>query len=163
MNEIEHDRVASELSERLRVPRACPFQIGRFHRHGVNLLGTQRTVREQALAQVREVAVRVPGRGYALVDLNHVHKGPWHFFIGQRPQHRPGGTATAEGHDEAAARGDGLAGLLGRERGAGARDRIGVGQRLDSHGVLTTGFCQPPGGEILESTSLGPQLPGSYS
>jgi hypothetical protein len=120
-------------------------------------------MREQAVAQMREVAVRVPGRGYTLVDLDHVHARPRHFFIRQRTQHRPGRTTAAEGNDEAAARGDGPASLLGRERGAGARDRIGVGERLELHGVLTTGFCQPPGGDIRESTSLGPQVPGSYS
>ena len=27
----------------------------------------------------------------------------------------------------------------------------------------TVGLCQPPGGETLESTSFGPQVPGSYS
>src|SRR5262245_18509707 len=101
-------------------------------------------------------------RSHALVDLDHVHGGPGYLFIGQRPQHGPGCTTAAEGHDEASTRGDSLAGLLGRERGAGARNRIGVGQRLDPYGVLTTGFCQPPGGAILESTSLGPQVPGSY-
>jgi len=45
----------------------------------------------------------------------------------------------------------------------GAVDQVGVGERLELHGFLAIGFCQPPGGEILDSTSLGPQLPGSYS
>ena len=35
--------------------------------------------------------------------------------------------------------------------------------RFDPHGDFTFGFCQPPGGATLESTSFGPQVPGSYS
>ena len=35
--------------------------------------------------------------------------------------------------------------------------------RSHRHCNLAVGFCQPPGGETVESTSFGPQLPGSYS
>src|SRR5262249_27225802 len=42
-------------------------------------------------------------------------------------------------------------------RGDGERETI------DPHDDLTVGFCQPPGGATLESTSFGPQVPGSYS
>ena len=163
VGEIEHCRGARNLLEHRGVLAARKFEVGRFHRHGVNLVGAQRTMREQALAQMGEVAVGISGRRHALVHLDHVHTGPWHPFLGQRPQHRPRGVTSAEGHDKAAARGDGRARLLGGECGARSRDRIGVGQHFDLHDALIIGFCQPPGGETLVSTSFGPQAPGSYS
>ena len=90
---------------------------------------------EQALAQVGEVPVGVSGRRHALVHLDDMHAGPWHLFIGQRPQHLPRGVPSADGHDEATARGHGRARLRGGECGARSRDRIGIGQHLDPHGT----------------------------
>src|SRR5262249_7730371 len=82
---------------------------------------------------------------------------------GERAQHRPRSVTAAEGHDETATRSDGRARLRGGECGARSCDRIGIRQRLDLHDDFTVGFCQPPGGETLASTSFGPQVPGSYS
>src|SRR6266403_3982767 len=129
----------------------------------MDLLGAQRTMREQTFTQVGEVAIWVPRRSHALVDLAHLHAGPGHLFIGQCAEHFPWSMPPAEGHHEATPRGDGRAGRLGRERGGRPRDRIGIDQRLDLHGTLTVGFCQPPGGTTLESTSFGPHVPASYS
>ena len=120
-------------------------------------------MREQALAQVSEVSVGVSRGRHALVHLDDVHIGPGHALIGQCTQHLPRGVTPADGHDEATARGDGRARLRGGEYGARSRDRIGIGQSFDPHGTLIVGFCHPPGGETLESTSFGPQVPGSYS
>ena len=120
-------------------------------------------MREQALAQVSEVPIGVSRRRDALVDLDDVYIGPRQGLIGELTQHLPRGVTAADGHDEATARGDGRSRLAGGECGARPRDRIGIGQSVDPHGNLTVGFCQPPGGETLESTSFGPQVPGSYS
>jgi hypothetical protein len=60
-------------------------------------------------------------------------------------------------------RGDGGARLPGRECGASSRHRVGIGPSFDPHGNLTIGFSQPQEGETRESTSFGPQVPGSYS
>ena len=67
MNEIEYGRRSCYLTERLGVSLARRFKIGRLHIHGVNLLGAQRTMSEQALRQVGEVSVGVSGRRHALV------------------------------------------------------------------------------------------------
>jgi len=118
---------------------------------------------EKALAQVGEVSVGISGRRHPFVHLDDVHTGPWHLFIGQRMQHLPWGVPSAEGHDEAAAHGHARARLRGGEGGTLARDRVRISERFDPHGDFTVGFCQPPGGATLESTSFGPQVPGSYS
>ena len=121
-------------------------------------------MREQALAQVSEVPIGVSRRRDALVDLEDVYIGPRQGLIGELTQHLPRGVTAADGHDEATARGAGRTRLLGGECGAGSRDRVGIGQSFDPHGCLTIGFSQPQeGGETPESTSFGPQVPGSYS
>jgi hypothetical protein len=163
MGEIEHGGRAGDLPEHQGVSPARGFQVCRFDRHRMNLLGLERAMREQTLAQVGEVPVGVSGRRHPLVDLDDMHTGPWHLFIGQCTQHRPGSVTPADGHDETTTRADRGARLRGRECGTRPRDRIGIGQRLDLHGDLTVGFCQPPRGETAESTSFGPQVPGSYS
>ncbi len=163
MSEIEYGGSAGNVLERQGVSPTGRFQVGRFHWHGMNLLGAERTMCEQTLTQVGEVAVGISSWRHPLVHLDHMHSGPWHLFIGQCTQHLPRGVTPAEGHDEATTRGDSRSGLLGREGGARPRDRIGIGQSLHPHGDVTSGFCQPPGGETLESTSFGPQVPGSYS
>ena len=120
-------------------------------------------MREQALPEMREVSVGVSRRRDALVHLDDMHVGPGHVLIGECSQHLPRGVTPADSHHEAAARPDGLARLRGGEGRPGERDRIDIGQSFDLHDVLIAGFCQPPAGEIRESTSLGPQVPGSYS
>ena len=120
-------------------------------------------MREQALPQVCEVSVRVSGRRHALVHLHDMHIGPRQLLIGQRTQHRPRGVPPADGHDEATPRCDGGPRLAGGEGGADLRHGIGIDKCFDPHDDVTVGLCQPPGGESLESTSFGPQLPGSYS
>jgi hypothetical protein len=117
---------------------------------------------KQAFAQVREIAIGMSGERHALVHLDDVHIGPRQRLIGQRTQHRPCGVTANDGHDEAAARGDGRTCLPGGECRSRPRHRVGIGQRFDPHD-LTVGFCQPPGGETRASTSFGPQVPGSYS
>src|SRR5437660_55549 len=73
------------------------------------------------------------------------------------------GTPPCSGGAGVAGRGHARARLRRGECGTRAGDRIGIGQSFDPHGDFTVGFCQPPGGETLTSTSLGPQVPGSYS
>ena len=62
---------------------------------------------------------------------------------------------------------------LGRRPPVGRRvpgEGIGIGQYVYLHDDIsypapaaTTGFCHPPGGDTRWLTSLGPQVPGSYS
>src|SRR5207302_11489015 len=48
--------------------------------------------------------------------------------------------------------------------GGEGRVRGEYGRTTRAHDpAVTTGFCQPPGGVTLCSTSFGPQVPGSYS
>jgi len=163
MGEVEDRRRARNLLKRRGVLAARRFQVCRFYGHGVNLLRAQRTMREQALLQVREVAIGMPRGRHALVHLDDMHVGPGQVLISQRTQHRPRGVPPTDGHDEATARRDGRPRFPDSERGARPRHRIGIGQSFDPHGSRTVGLCQPPGGETLASTSLGPQVPGSYS
>ena len=99
---------------------------------------------------------------------------PGHVFVGQGAKHLPRSTAPADGDDEAAASGDRSARLRRDERGARARDRIGIGQDLDPHDASrvraraspqpSPGFCQPPGRrDLRRRPPCGPQVPGSYS
>jgi hypothetical protein len=163
MGEVEHCRRTRNLPKRRGVLAARRVQVYRFHGHGVNLLGAQRTMREQGLPQVSEVSVGVSWGCHALVHLDDMHGGPGQVFISQRPQHRPRGAAPTDRHDEATARRDGRPRLPGGEGDGRLRHRNGIGQGFDLHGNRTVGLCQPPSGETLESTSFGPQVPGSYS
>ena len=130
MDEIKYRRRAGDASERLGISRRWSFQVGRFHRHGVDLLGTSRRVLEQALAQMGEVSVRMPRRRHTLVYLRHMHPVPRDIFARQVTQHKPWGMAAAHGQDEAAARGDGCSGLCSDNRGALSGDRFGSLQEL---------------------------------
>src|SRR6266568_7376882 len=52
MDEVEYRRRAGDHAEGLGVLRGRSFQVEGFDRHRVNLLGTQRSVIEQTLAQM---------------------------------------------------------------------------------------------------------------
>ena len=73
MHEVEHRRRAGKLAQRRAVRRGRGLEVRRLDRHRVDLVGAQRRVIEQALAQVREIAVRIAGRRDALVHLQDVH------------------------------------------------------------------------------------------
>src|SRR5262249_32886326 len=77
---------------------------------------------------------------------------------------------TADGHDEPAARRHGRPRQGGNDLGSLAGNRIGIGKNFNFHVSAsapdqpsTVGFCQPPGGTMVLSTSAGPQVFGSYS
>src|SRR5215472_1891366 len=76
----------------------------------------------------------------------------------------------ADGHDEAPMRRHGRPRLGGNDLGSLAGNRIGIGKNFNLHASASTpdqpstvGFCQPPGGTTVLSTSAGPQVLGSYS
>ena len=50
-----------------------PVEIGRFDRHGMDMIGQEWRMIEQAFAQMREVAVGIAGRRDPLVHLHDVH------------------------------------------------------------------------------------------
>src|SRR5262245_31370342 len=99
----------------------------------------------------------------ALIDLDDMHVGPRQLLIGELAQHLPRGVTSADGHDEATARGNGPTRLLGSKCRAGSCDSVRIAPSVDSHYCLTIGFSQPHEGRTRESTSFGPQVPGSYS
>src|ERR1700752_286756 len=96
---------AGDASERLSISRRRSSQVGRFHRHGVDLLGTQRSMLEQTLAQMGEVSVRMPRWRHALVYLCHMYPVPRDIFVCQITQHKPWSMTAAHGQHEMAARG----------------------------------------------------------
>src|SRR4030095_7554042 len=75
MREIEYDRRSRDLAEGQGITFAGRLQIRRFHRHRMNVLGDERTVREQTLAEVSEVAIGIALRRDAHVDLQHMSIG----------------------------------------------------------------------------------------
>jgi hypothetical protein len=54
-----------------------------------SVLGSQQRMLKQAVAQVREVAIRVLRRGHALVHLNAMHVVSRQVFFGQDQEHLP--------------------------------------------------------------------------
>ena len=88
---------------------------------------------EEALAQMREISVRISGGSDALVHLNHVDAIPRHLFRGKRAQHEPGSVAAAYGHDEPAARRNGQPRLLRDHARGFFGDGVRVGQHFDVH------------------------------
>ena len=80
----------------------------------MDLFRAQRGVREQAVAQMGEIAVRISRGGHALVHLQHVHALPGNVLGREGAQHQPGCVPAADGHDEAAARGHRRPGLARR-------------------------------------------------
>ena len=90
---------------------------------------------EQAVAQVNVVAIRVARGGDALVDLEDVHVGPGHIFVGEVSQHQPRAFASADRHDEASARGNRSPGIGGDDRGRALGQRIDIRKDFDVHGV----------------------------
>ena len=165
MHEVEHRRRAGHRGERRRVACRRDAEIRELDRHRVDLLRRQRRAVEQALAEVRQVAVGVAGGRDALVHLEEVHARPRHVLARERAQHQPRRAAAAHGEGEAPARRDRGAGLRGDDRGPPRGHRVGVGEDFELHCgyAVTVGFCQPPGGVTLSPTSFGPQVPGSYS
>src|SRR5215471_8799824 len=61
MNQIEHRRRTCDLLQRPRVLLAGGFEIARFHRHLMKLFRIERRVVKQALAQVRQISIGIPG------------------------------------------------------------------------------------------------------
>ena len=59
VHEIEHDRSAGDLPQRRRVLLARHLDVCGLHGHRMDLLGTQRTMREQALSHMSEIPLRV--------------------------------------------------------------------------------------------------------
>src|SRR5262249_3921186 len=125
---------------------------------------------EQTVAQVGQVPVGISGRSDAFIDLHNMHGFPGHVLIRQGAQHLPRRMTAADGHDEPAERRHGRPALGGKSPGRLAGNRIGLGKNFNLHASASTpdqpstvGFCQPPGGTTVLSTSAGPQVFGSYS
>src|SRR6516164_8695511 len=99
-----------------------------------------------------------------------MHGFPGYVLTRQCAQHLPGRTTAADGHDESTTRRHGRPRFGGNDLGSLAGNRIGIGKNFNLHVSASTpdqpstvGFCQPPGGTTVLSTSAGPQVFGSYS
>src|SRR5262249_38560404 len=118
----------------------------RFHRHGMELFGTQRNPRQQGFAQVGEVPVWVSRRGDAIVHLYDLHLLPRYFFVCQDTQHLPGSMASTDRHDEAPACDDSITSLPGNDRGSLSGNRIGIGKNFNLHVFPPLLISMPPWG-----------------
>ena len=108
-------------------------EVGRLDRHQVDLLAGDRRAAQEALRDVRGIAVGIARRRHALVHLEHVKAGPGHVEGRQGLEHAPGAVAAAERHGEAAARLHGLRREGGHPHGGGAGGGQRVGKRVDDH------------------------------
>ncbi len=82
--------VCPQCSQRVRVLLGGGFEWRHppaWHRS----VGRQRSMLQQAGAQVRQVAVGIARGRNALVDLKDMNVGPGHIFVGQLAQHDPRG------------------------------------------------------------------------
>ena len=52
---------------------------------------------------MRQIAIGIARRRHALVDLKDMEAGPGNDFVGQGPQHLPGGGSAADGQHKAPA------------------------------------------------------------
>src|SRR5262249_20058961 len=125
---------------------------------------------EQTVAQVGQVPVGISGRSNAFVYLHNMHGFPGYVLIRQGTQHLPRRMTAADGHDEPATRHHGRPRLSGNDLAGLVGNRIGIGKNFNLRVYAsapdqpsTVGFCQPPGGTTVLSTSAGPQVLGSYS
>src|SRR5262249_49780964 len=135
-----------------------------------DLLGTQRRIREQALAQMREISVRISRRSDPFIDLHHMHGAPWHFFVREITKHEPRSFAAARGHYKLAASRNCIPRLLPNKLRCLAGYGVGIRQDFNLHhaaslatanALLSLGLLQPPGG-VTRATSSGPQVLGAY-
>ena len=108
-------------------------EVGRLDRHQVDVLAGDRRAAQEALRDVRGIAVGIARRRHALVHLEHVNAGPGHVEGRQGLEHAPGAVAAAERHGEAAARLHGLHREGGHAQGGGAGGGQRVGKRVDDH------------------------------
>src|SRR5438034_8021477 len=92
VHEIEHDRSAGDLPPRRRVLLSRHLDVCGLHGHRMDLLGTQRTMREQALSHVSEIPLRVSVRRHSLVDLDDLQIGP------TAPADRPAPATSSTGY-----------------------------------------------------------------
>ena len=116
------------------VLRSRRLEIRHLNRHGVDLPGGQRDMVQQALAQMREVSIRVSRGRNTLIHLEYVNVCPRHVFIHERTQHHPWRMAAADSHDETAAGGNGLRAPPRRSTRQLSWHRIRVGKHFNSHG-----------------------------
>jgi hypothetical protein len=136
MNEVEHRRRARHLLQCAGVLLGRAFKLPRFDRHRMDVIGCERRMIEQAVAQMREVTVRIAHGGNALVDLKHVHLTPGKRVGRQCAQHQPGRAAAAHRHEEASARCHRRARGVRNDRRRPAGDAIVIGINFDLHDAL---------------------------
>ena len=107
---------------------------------------------QQALAQVREVAVGITGGGDTLVHLDHVHTCPRHVFVCERAEHLPRGLAAADRHHEPPARDHGRPRLGRDDPGGLLRRSLGVGEDAELHHFAGFSWCPPNWKRMADST-----------
>ena len=111
VNEVKNRRCPGDSIESASVTPGRGLQIGFLHRHREDLLGPNRGVREQAFAEVGEVAVRVALRCDPLIHLSDEDPRPRNLLAGQVAEHLPGSCSPADREHEPAACRNGLPAL----------------------------------------------------
>ena len=141
MHQVQHRwRTGNSLKD-LGVIGGGGIQIRVFHRHRVNLVGRQRRVGQKAFAQMREVSVGIASGRNAFVHLHDVEVFPGNRFVGERAEHLPRCLASADGHDEPAARRHRRTRLGCDEASCGLRHRRRFGKYFNPHGRVVKSVC----------------------
>ena len=136
MNEVEHWRRACHRLQCTAILLGRAIKIRRFDRHWMDVIGGERRTIEQAVAEMREVAVGIACGGNALVDLKHVHLTPGKRVASQCAQHQPRRVTAADRHDEASARCHRRARGVRNDRRRPAGDALVIGIDFDFHDAL---------------------------
>jgi hypothetical protein len=139
--QVEHRRRSGDAVKSASVPAGSPLQVEGLDRHRMDLPAAKRNALQQALAQMGEVSIRMPGWGDPLIDLNDVDPIPRHLFGGESAQHEPGSVPPADGDYEPAARGNRQPSLLCDHASGFFGDGVRAGQHFDVHlGLRKRGY-----------------------
>ena len=84
VDEIQNSRRASDIAQLRGILPGGAFEIGRFHRHGMDLLGTNWRVIKQTFSKMHQISIWVCCWGDAFVHLHYMDAFPLDFFIAQR-------------------------------------------------------------------------------
>ena len=97
MDQVEHGRCAGHGFESSGVAGRGRRQVALLDRHGIQAVRRQRYARQEALAQMLEIAIGTVGGRHALVDLKDLELLPRHTLVDhERAQHQPRRPAAAQ-------------------------------------------------------------------
>ena len=135
MGQVDDRRRARNFAERGGILLRRCLQIICFNRHGMNLLRTQPSMRQQSLLQMGEISIGMSGWSHTLVDLHQGQAFPRNVLIGQRTKHQPWRASAADCHNVATTLSRYSASIICNELGSRTRRRVCIGKNFHLHRV----------------------------